>query len=146
MKLNAFTIVEIIVVLIISGIIIAMSFWGISVLIKHFNRTSSSYSNTLEVLMIDKDIRKNMNEVQDYQLDSTSFIVVNSHRDSIRYESINDSLYRFLSNTHLPIKMTKEPVQIRQRGDSVILLIGSQTTLTYGSIKRSATKINELLR
>ena len=145
MKLKAFTIAELIVVLIISGIVIGLSFWGINVLVGYFNKSSQSYSNAQEVLSLEKDIREHKTLAINYKIQPNGIILIDSNKDSTNYITVNDTIYRYTSFNKKPMKVTNSVGNIILSGDSIILKIDNDI-LGYRFKLPISTEINTILQ
>lgn len=147
MRLKGFTIAELVIVLVISGIVISMSFWGISVLTKYGRNTSFNYSQQIEhVQTLYTLATASKMAVSSSFKDNQVLTIVDANNDSISILTQNDSLFFIAQANPRPIKINGGISILNYRNDS--LLVSSATEgeeLRIGFSYPASTEINNLM-
>lgn len=146
-KLKAFTIVELIIVLIISGIVISMSFWGISIFNKHGINLSLNYNSQLESLQAKAFLKERSTIAVRYSYDPTKneFVYLDANYDSTSIVIQNDSLYLASETEGRLVRMMDQAARVKSINDTLLLQSEDGNTSFAHQIPVSS-QINDLLK
>jgi type II secretory pathway pseudopilin PulG len=145
MKIKAFTIAELLVVLVISSLIISMSFWGLSIFKQYFAKSAEAYNFLQNKVLIEQTIRQNILQSTAFSTRGQKLVLVDSKHDSISYFIANDTFY-FMATNGTITPMTNQKAELSLVNDSVQLAIGEQTIIQMALKNTAAHSINKLLQ
>jgi hypothetical protein len=83
-KIPAYTVLELLIVMIITSIVVALTYSGFQKIYQHYERFNMSQKQILSLIMMDREIRKDF-EAADMLLKTEDGFVCNYHDRPIRY-------------------------------------------------------------
>jgi type II secretory pathway pseudopilin PulG len=145
-KLKAFTIVELIIVLIISGIVISMSFWGIMIFNKYGINLSLNYSKQQESLQTTAFLKEQYTDAVECSYDPSrnELVILDANYDSVSIINHNDSLYLNNEGEDGLVRMMEQASKITWINDTLTLQT-EEGSISFTKQAPVSSQINNLI-